>query len=638
MISVVHNMAAMNAQRLYGQTTTTKAKTTEKLSSGYKINRAADDAAGLTISEKMRSLIRGLNQGSDNIQDGISLTQLADGALAEIHDMLHREEELLVKGANGTNTEADKEAIQKELDQLNKEIDRAFETTEFNTIKVFKGKREIVGDINTSSTPGPTSERSLANTSKTEKLVWIDKGVTPPAKKVDTNDESYSTKSVKTTIEDNKIGTDSDGKDLFLYKKTDVVSEFDITKKTTTTEEYIKQTDTDYAKAKEPNVSATGYMNFSTNGGIALSCAMSQLAISLSDGTPGGYSFNSNDMCSDKTVSKNTTAIADGYQTVYSIAVTNTDGTTPSTFEVVQIAKKNAAGNGYDISFSTKNNSDRDLNVDVKFALDTANTYGVSNPANKSRANAGGDASNYTITGENFRTTINSSGASAAVLNSINTLYNRGVADKADIGTTYVDGSGLADHTGLGVWYEKSVNAGESKDLGGVTYTVEYLKDPYLFTTTVEVSSDSKEVRKDTTNVESYQYTLEPLFIQCSNLVEDNIPIDLFNLSTSILGIRSGIDVDVHNFATSMDNISRVTAKISDIRSYYGAVTNKLEHAYNNNTNKAENTTAAESRIRDTDMAAEMVKYSMLNILQQAGESMMAQANQSNQGVLNLLQ
>ena len=130
-------MASLNAMRQLNTVTTSKKKSTEKLSSGYKINRAADDAAGLTISEKMRSLIRGLNQGADNIQDGVSLMQIADGALAEVHDMLHRANELAVKSANGTNTDADREAIQAEVDQILDEVDRIGASTTFNTMHIF---------------------------------------------------------------------------------------------------------------------------------------------------------------------------------------------------------------------------------------------------------------------------------------------------------------------------------------------------------------------------------------------------------------------------------------------------------------------------------------------------------------------
>ena len=136
---VQHNMQAMNSNRMLGVTTSAQAKNTEKLSSGYKINRAADDAAGLTISEKMRSQIRGLTQASVNAQDGISCVQTAEGALAEVEDMLQRMNELAVKAANGTNTTADRVAIEKEVNQLATEIDRVQSTTQFNTLNLLTG-------------------------------------------------------------------------------------------------------------------------------------------------------------------------------------------------------------------------------------------------------------------------------------------------------------------------------------------------------------------------------------------------------------------------------------------------------------------------------------------------------------------
>ena len=137
---VQHNLTAMNSNRMLGLTTATQAKSTEKLSSGYKINRAADDAAGLTISEKMRSQIRGLNKASDNAQDGVSLIQVAEGALSETHSILQRMNELATQAANDTNTTADRTAIQKEVDQLASEISRIRSTTQFNTMNLLDGK------------------------------------------------------------------------------------------------------------------------------------------------------------------------------------------------------------------------------------------------------------------------------------------------------------------------------------------------------------------------------------------------------------------------------------------------------------------------------------------------------------------
>ena len=148
---VQHNLTAMNANRQLGITTGQQAKSSEKLSSGYKINRAADDAAGLTISEKMRSQIRGLNKASDNAQDGISLIQTAEGALNEAHSILQRMNELATQAANDTNTSSDRTAIQKEIDALTSELDRIASTTQFNTQNLldgtFSGKKLQVGAL-----------------------------------------------------------------------------------------------------------------------------------------------------------------------------------------------------------------------------------------------------------------------------------------------------------------------------------------------------------------------------------------------------------------------------------------------------------------------------------------------------------
>lgn len=148
---VQHNLTAMNANRQLGITTGQQAKSSEKLSSGYRINRAGDDAAGLTISEKMRSQIRGLNKASSNAQDGVSLIQVAEGALNETHSILQRMNELATQAANDTNTTADRTAIQKEVDQLQSEITRIQSTTQFNTMNLldgaFTGKNLQVGSL-----------------------------------------------------------------------------------------------------------------------------------------------------------------------------------------------------------------------------------------------------------------------------------------------------------------------------------------------------------------------------------------------------------------------------------------------------------------------------------------------------------
>ncbi len=148
---VQHNLSAMNTNRQMGTVTNALSKSTEKLSSGYKINRAADDAAGLSISEKMRSQIRGLNKASSNAEDGISLIQVAEGALNESHSILQRMNELATQAANDTNTTSDREAIQSEISQLTSELDRIYSTTQFNTMNLldgnFTGKSLQVGSL-----------------------------------------------------------------------------------------------------------------------------------------------------------------------------------------------------------------------------------------------------------------------------------------------------------------------------------------------------------------------------------------------------------------------------------------------------------------------------------------------------------
>ena len=149
---IQHNLTAMNANRMLNVTTSAQSKSAEKLSSGYKINRAADDAAGLSISEKMRKQIRGLTQASSNAQDGVSAVQTAEGALTEVHSMLQRMNELAVQSANGTNSQTDRKAIQDEIDQLTSEIDRVSETTKFNPTKAdtayfMESKYNVTGGI-----------------------------------------------------------------------------------------------------------------------------------------------------------------------------------------------------------------------------------------------------------------------------------------------------------------------------------------------------------------------------------------------------------------------------------------------------------------------------------------------------------
>ena len=431
---VQHNMQAANANRMLNVTTSAQSKSTEKLSSGYKINRAADDAAGLSISEKMRKQIKGLDRASTNAQDGVSCVQTAEGALTEVHSMLQRMNELAVQSANGTNSETDRKAIQDEVDQLSKEIDRVSETTKFNETYLLKGDN---------GSNGNTKAFAAGDTIGT-----VD-GVTVKAK--------------RTTV-----ATLSDNGDVKIGTVQLVSSNADIT---------IEKADD--ANSKSANVTKV-----------------------VSDGT--------------------------------NVTVTLKDG---------------------------KEETDTVANIKTKYEID----------------------------GTKKGTAIISKALKAETTN-------------AEISGTY---TGNLDKLAVGA----DVNA---KLAIGSAGTSALSSDTKALILNLHVGADSESTNK--------------------------ISIAIDSMSAKGIGVN-GLDVSTEAGATnSIDTIKDAIQKVSSQRSSLGAVQNRLEHTINNLDNVVENTTSAESRIRDTDMAKEMVNYSKNNILAQAGQSMLAQANQSNQGVLSLLQ
>lgn len=406
---VQHNLSAMNANRMLNVTTSAQSKSTEKLSSGYKINRAADDAAGLSISEKMRKQIKGLTQASSNAQDGVSAVQTAEGALTEVHSMLQRMNELAVQSSNGTNSQTDRKAIQDEIDQLTSEIDRVSETTKFNETYLLKG----------------------------------DSTTTTKASFMKSN---YAIK---------------DGVKLYLE------GEIDDTKNLTGD------------KLKE--------------------------------------------------------AIASGKKIYTEVAgAGKQDKNTTNTLAV----------KGSDYAYVTK-------------------LY---------------DKKGNAVTAEQIIAKKNADGTDAATDGYFTSEGGKGVAVAATAAANYTEG------------YD--VN-------GAISFSL-------------HVGADSS--------------------------ADNKIAVKIDSMSAKGIGVY-GLKVDTEDDATAaIDRIAEAVQKVSSQRSTLGAAQNRLEHTIANLDNVVENTTSAESRIRDTDMAQEMVNYSKNNILAQAGQSMLAQANQANQGVLSLLQ
>ena len=448
---VQHNLTAMNANRMLGVTTSAQAKSTEKLSSGYKINRAADDAAGLSISEKMRKQIRGLSQASSNAQDGISCVQTAEGALTEVHSMLQRMNELAVQAGNGTMSEDDRQNIQDEIDQLTSEIDRVSETTKFNETYLLKGNGT------------ETRQKEVAATAMTA---------------------TYKTPVTSTVA-------------------------------LTTT-----------------NVPTTWYAK-----GSATALTADQILERLEVDANGNV------------------AIKDGME-MYSEAANTTDQYGAQTKDKI-------------VALTTVKQS-----------------YGVASTA----------------------LYADTQGTTAVKDEDLKNYFNEDGTVKQSL-------------------YKKTTGANATFKEIGAEQIANYV--------TVTAAKD-----KTTVEYEAVKDLVLSFQVGADTTANNKISVSMQSMSAESIGVK-GISVtgdDSTNADAAVDTIGEAIKKVSSQRSALGAVQNRLEHTIANLDNIVENTTAAESAIRDTDMAEEMVAYSKNSILTQAGQSMLAQANQSNQGVLSLLQ
>ena len=471
---VQHNLSAMNANRMLGITTGSLAKSTEKLSSGYKVNRAADDAAGLAISEKMRKQIRGLDQASANAEDGISAVQTAEGALTEVHDMLQRMNELAVKAANGTMSTDDRQTVQDEVEQLLTEIDRVAETTKFNELYMLKG-----------DTSDKTVKLSAKDAGLEGKLVT-------------------GANSATFTINTLKLG--------------DSVS--------------------------------IGGTTYTIGDATAKNVADSVAALTMATGsqvTLNGVQYTIVDTADEEDEAKN---------------------------------------------LITKDSIEKRINggklTSVKF---NGKTYNV---ITDKVGGAGGTADGVD---DNESSIITADKAYEYMAKELSLANNVGANQK-----------------------QISIDVTDNKQLIKGKDAVQFVFD-----------------RAEAVTKEDLNFSLH---VGADADMTNKISVKVASLDTTGLGIY-GLNVkDKTGMSATyaIDSIADAIAKVSAQRSSLGAIQNRLEHTINNLDNVVENTTAAESQIRDTDMAEEMVKYSKNNILQQAGQSMLAQANQANQGVLSLLQ
>lgn len=683
---VAHNLTAMNAQRQFNISTRSKAKSTEKLSSGYRINRAADDAAGLSISEKMRRQIRGLNQGIENTQDGVSLCQVADGALAEVNDMLHRITELSVKSANGTNAEQDRQAIQEEISQILREIDRIEETTKFNELEIFKGPKKC----NNASTINHESfiRKSISVLGTPQNLNTGTYQILADENSIKINNDSVDWSNVLDE-NGNAITLDnvSEGNYSFIYNGISVAFQtksgattrdvlaainnmtFDVASMTTSrkavslqsygltqgseTERFLSSNGTRYnysggygIKADENGIHVAGKLIQNEFSPIS----WSSLGIDDLDNA-GGKTINFQDPESGvhfvATISDGATkqeilgslnrstfywgyidmSTTENARLGYSASsLTNTiTNTSPSPVTARAVSVNKIYDELFDdLGYTSRTDKMASLKLEISISGSTRDDLKLT-----LKDTATGNTTELSLYSWDpaIYHYANPSGNATAVFG-----YNDGAQVRLSMGYSTVNVPADADAISyLGT-------------LGTIATDV-IIPSPYYFKYDIgkisqtEYSIDNVIKSQDTEYMNN-TVSHEPmgLWIQSGCDGGDGMYLEIDQMNTSILGIED-LDVSTEVGANrAMDSVNRALQKVTANRSKIGAQQNRLEHTIANEGNIVENTTAAESRIRDTDMAKEMVKYSNINILEQAGQAMMAQANQSNQGVLSLLQ
>ena len=541
---VQHNMQAMNANRMLNVTTSTQSKSTEKLSSGYKINRAADDAAGLTISEKMRKQIKGLDQASTNAEDGVSSVQTAEGALTEVHSMLQRMNELAVQASNGTNSESDRSAIQDEISQLTTEIDRVSETTKFNETYLLKGDEnggKVQNTINAhdAGLAGKLTGVGTGTATFTANALTAGSKVTIAGKEYTIDDTT-----VGGTVEDFKLKAGNAATNFGVVGKTAATTEFDLA---------------DWGTGGSIQV----------NGGTAITVAggattAADVLAKINEQLAAGGEFEATLDGTKITI----TAKEAGTKTALTVTGNVKTGT------AVNATTTDGEDDGY-IAFKDEDEMKAALAEGKEIKKGDANT----DPAD--------DDYEALIGGNNGK--ITTTNAYKLMARELEAASNIGTDD--DKKATVVNNNN-------GTF---TITEGKAETAAKLSFSL-------------HVGADA-----DMTN---------------------KISVDIESMSAAGLGIKDlNVKDNSGKSATyAIDAIADAVAKVSAQRSALGAVQNRLEHTIANVDNVVENTTSAESRIRDTDMAEEMVNYSKNNILAQAGQSMLAQANQSNQGVLSLLQ
>ncbi|MCG7379572.1 flagellin protein [Paenibacillus sp. ACRSA] len=577
-----HNIAALNTHRQLSANTANTNKNIEKLSSGLRINRAGDDAAGLAISEKMRGQIRGLDQASRNAQDGISLIQTAEGALNETHSILQRQREIANQSANGTNTDSDRQALQDEMNQLTSEINRIGNTTEFNTQKLLQGdgKTNLVasGIVNGAKLTNG-DDKITAEATQTTTLELAD----PATDAVAAGDKIEFTLSGQTlTLNFTAKDSNGVGNDGLAYNVTD-------TSASVAVNEVVGDINTSAAGAREAlqkmidsnDVLKGNYIVSGANGDITVTAVKG----GAFEGAAGSIDASA---VTGTSLGQGTTGVADtGTTTAAEKATADIDFASVTT----DASLKGLVGKGFTIG-----------NQQVEFY----------------------NASEGSYTGKGIGVAIDTALAATADKDqALAKAIADTVASKIE-GVTVTAAAGASAITVTAVKGGKDGNNIEFKD-GGVQKNFE-TSFQIGANTGQSMSLSIGDMRSSALGITGKAgdagFTKENTVTDGTNDVKGEAAL---NISTK------------EGAAAAIAVLDKATATVSSERSKLGAVQNRLEHTINNLGTASENLTAAESRIRDVDMAKEMMQQTKNNILAQAAQAMLAQANQQPQGVLQLL-
>ncbi len=623
---IQHNISALNTYRNLSATDRGLAKDLEKLSSGYKINRAGDDAAGLAISEKMRSQMTGLAQAGKNAEDGVSLVQTAEGAMTEVHSMLNRMVSLAVQSANGTYSQGERQMMNDELTRLKAEIDRIGAYSNFNGTKLFKkGSEEALPkqiasyDLTldlTNLTVNVNSAKIFGNTGTGFPTAPVGKNAAL-AEKIATEYFPNAISQILDAFPSLKTAVGQDTIDMKLQidyidgsSGTLAYAQFACYPTGKPINMLIKVDSADFSDASIENGSPAVEVLKST---IAHELMHSVMQYTMTDGMSGR---NGTTAFPEWFVEGTAQLTGGGFPTNWNHSL-----------EVIAKQLGSAADTSQDTAITNY----------LKAYSASSRPYGHGYLA---AAYLGYLASGQTdVTGANiasgmdkiFDNILNGSSLYAAISAATGQAFN----SQADINALFSAPSpGMIDfirqlsyaakgggNDGAGSIIAPSLSSNGDSIIGNAITT------PQAFRVAEYQIAASQGTAINSLN----------LMVGSQGADSDLIGIDLFQMDSGSIGLSDTDILTAESARDAIDTINGAIDEISSIRSYYGAIQNRLEHTINNLGNALENITAAESRIRDTDMAKAMMNFTRSQILLQSGQSMLAQANMLPQAVLQLL-